>query len=80
MGNSLACCGKNDSDPNNINTELGKEQSNSAKMRAIVKIQSLFRAVMARKRVKALRESMGVKSMMHHANFSGPANYDNPAV
>lgn len=79
MGSSIACCGKSDSDPNNINTELGRDFS-GAKLKSIIRIQCLFRGVLARKRVRQLKESMGVKSMMHHANFTGPANYDNPAV
>ena len=30
--------------------------------------------------MRRLKESSGVKSMMHHGTFQGQANYDNPAV
>ena len=80
MGNSLACCGKNESDPNNLDTtKLGNYQG-ATKLRSIIRIQSIFRGYMARKRVKALKETYGVKSMMNHFDFTGPANYDNPEV
>lgn len=81
MGNSLACCGKSESDPNNINTDLGREYNSGAKLRAIIKIQARFRGFLARKYVRQLKEQSGVKSMMNlNNNFSGPANYDNPEV
>jgi hypothetical protein len=80
MGSTLACCGKSDSDPNNINTDLIKDFNSSAKLKSIIRIQTLFRGFLARRRVRQLKESMGVRSMMHNTNFTGPANFDNPAV
>lgn len=56
MGNSFACCGKSDTDPNNINTELGREFNSGAKLRYIIKIQSHFRGFLARKRVRSIKE------------------------
>ena len=52
MGNSLACCGKSDSDPNNINTEFGGEFKSASKLRQIIKIQAHFRGFLTRKRVR----------------------------
>lgn len=80
MGNSLACCGKNEADPNNLDTGKLNQYNGPAKLRSIIRIQSIFRGFMARKRVKALKETSGVKSMMNHFDFTGPANYDNPEV
>lgn len=69
MGSSLACCGKSDSDPNNINTELGKDFNSGAKLKYIIKIQAVMRGYLGRKRVKLIKDSMGVKSMMHSGQF-----------
>ncbi len=80
MGNSLACCGKNDTDPNNLDTGKLGQYSGPSKLRAIIRIQAIFRGYMDRKRVRALKETYGVKSMMNHFDFTGPANYDNPEV
>jgi hypothetical protein len=80
MGSAIGCCGKQEDDPNNVTTNhnLNKDFHSSDKLRRIVAIQSVFRGFLARKRVKAIKESgSGMKSMMHHFNFNGPANYDN---
>ena len=37
MGNSLACCGKNDADPNNLDT-FKKDNLSSDKIRMIIRI------------------------------------------
>lgn len=38
MGNSLACCGKNDTDPNNLDTGKLGQYSGPSKLRAIIRI------------------------------------------
>jgi len=38
MGNSMACCGKSEADPNNINTELGRDYNSGAKLKSVIKI------------------------------------------
>ena len=66
MGNSLACCGSNDNDPNNMNTDnLVKDLHSADKIRMIIRIQAAFRGYMDRKRVGSLRVTGGHKSMMH---------------
>jgi hypothetical protein len=81
MGSALACCGKQEEDGSNLNTALlGKEYHSADKMRRIIRIQACFRGFMARKRVKAIRGDDGVKSMMNHFNYNGPANFENPEV
>jgi hypothetical protein len=80
MGNAMTCCGKSDSDANNINTGTLQGLSSAERIRVIVKIQSIFRGFLARKRVKAIRESGGIRSMMNHNNYQGAPNYDNPEV
>ena len=52
MGNSLACCGKNEADPNNFKVDEFNNLKGSDKIRMIIKIQAFFRGVLARKRVK----------------------------
>lgn len=70
MGNSFACCGKQDSDANNINTSDPKNTALSGKkLRLIVKIQAAFRGYLGRKRVALLRESSGTKQMMNKFNY-----------
>lgn len=77
----MACCGKQEEDANNLNTQgFNKDVHSNDKIRRIVKIQSLFRSYMARKRVKAIREGTGTKSMMNNFNYNGPENYENPEV
>lgn len=80
MGNSFACCGKSDVDPNNLDTTKFQNYQGPSKLRAIIRLQAAFRGFLARRRVKTMKESMGVKSMMNHFDFTGPANYDNPEV
>ena len=80
----MACCGKNDADPNNINTDqFGKGHDylhQADKIKTIIRIQAAFRGYMARKRVRSLRFSGGGRTMMHAANYNGVANYENPEV
>jgi len=33
MGNSMACCGKTDSDPNNVNTGFGGGETSSGQLK-----------------------------------------------
>lgn len=87
MGNAMGCCGKSDDDPNNVNTTGGvhlnaKDFHSGEKLRRIVRIQAAFRGFLGRKRAQNIRSGAvtAPKSMMHHFNFSGPANYDNPEV
>lgn len=82
MGNGMACCGKQDDDPNNLNTAtLGKDKHSLNKLRMIVKIQAAIRGYLTRKRVRGLKEGQfGGKAMMNHFNFSGPTNFENPDV
>jgi hypothetical protein len=82
MGNSLACCGSNEEDPNNMTTgNLGRDLHSPDKIRMIIKIQATFRGYLDRKRVGSLRVTGGHKSMMHsnHA-YQGVANYENDDV
>jgi hypothetical protein len=66
----MTCCGKGDSDPNNLNTDaFHKDFQSWDKLVMIIKIQSQIRAYLARKRVRMLRGTQGTKSMMHHTNF-----------
>ena len=66
MGNSLACCGSNEQDPNNMDTNnFVKDLHSADKIRMIIRIQSAFRGYMARKRVGSLRVTGGQRSMMH---------------
>ena len=51
MGNSFACCGKNDQDPNNLDTTKLGNYHGAAKLRMIVKIQAAFRGFLTRKQV-----------------------------
>lgn len=54
----MACCGKGDSDPNNLNTDaFTKDFQGWDKLLMIIKIQSAIRAYLARKRVRLLRGS-----------------------
>lgn len=70
MGTTMGCCGKNDSDPNNITTDLfHKDMAGHDKLGIIIKIQAVIRGALARKRVRKLKASEGTKSMMYHANF-----------
>ena len=55
MGNSLACCGKSDSDPNNLDTNFNKDFQHPNKMRYIIKIQAVMRGYLTRKHVQILR-------------------------
>ena len=80
MGNSFACCGKNDQDSNNLDTAKLGNYHGAAKLRMIVKIQAAFRGFLTRKHVQRLRAGQEAKSMMNHFDFSGPANYDNQDV
>ena len=81
MGSTMACCGKQDEDPNNIVTGgFTKWHYTGDKIYNIIKIQAIFRGYLARKRVKALKSSEGIKSMMNNFNYNGPANYENPEV
>ena len=50
MGNAMACCGKNESDPNNFKVD---DFSNikGDKLRMIIRLQAAFRGYLARKRV-----------------------------
>ena len=58
----------------------------SERVAIIIRIQAAFRGYMARKRIQQLRGSMGYRAhgmagmMMHNADGSMPANYDNPDV
>jgi len=53
MGNSMACCGKSESDPNNINTAgFSRDINSSDKIALIIKIQAGMRGFLARRRVK----------------------------
>lgn len=56
MGNTFACCGKSDVDPNNLDTSRFQNYQGPSKLRAIIKVQAVFRGFLARKRVKALKE------------------------
>lgn len=77
----MACCGKNESDPNNVNTDMfTRDYQGNNNIKLIVKIQAGIRGFLARRRVAKLRSSVGTKSMMHHSNFQGPVNYENPEV
>ncbi len=80
MGNSFACCGKNDADPNNVDTNKLSDTKGGIKIRAIVKVQALIRGYLTRKKVKAIQQSMQIHPMMHNSDYNGPANYDNPDV
>lgn len=60
MGQTFACCSNNNVDNNDIKTNdfhnsLNKLKS-SDKLALIVKIQALFRGVLARKRVQRVRD------------------------
>jgi hypothetical protein len=95
MGQTLACCGKNDSEVGEIKTHnLYKDHGVSSKflqlsqkeqIRIIVKIQALFRGYLARKRVHMIKQSLGYRTnqgMMVNYQIDGsvPLNYDNPDV
>ena len=81
MGSAMACCGKQEDDQNNLNTQgFTKDMHSNDKIRRIVKIQAIFRGYLTRKRVRALRDSGGTKSMMNNFNYNGPENYENPEV
>jgi hypothetical protein len=73
MGSTLACCGKNEADPNNLTT-TGWDSKGGAniKLAIVVKIQAHMRGFLARKRVKRIRNQGGSagKSMMYYNNMS----------
>jgi len=79
----MACCGKTDSDPNNVNTSgftnQGDRKGAHFNIQSVVKMQSLIRGFLARRRVQRLRESSG-RRMMHYGNYNGQANYENQDV
>ena len=56
MGNTMACCGKSEADPNNITNEPFYGQASSSvsadKLKYIIKIQAFVRGELARKRVR----------------------------
>lgn len=76
----MACCGTKENENEVLTPPYLTGAMSADKLRRIVKIQAAFRGYMTRKRVKAIRDNEGVKSMMNHFNFQGPANYDNPEV
>lgn len=52
MGGAVACCGKNEADPNNINTTgFHKGSYNNLNIGLIVRMQAAMRGFLARKRV-----------------------------
>ena len=52
MGNSMACCGKSDTDPNNVNTSLGYNQGLHLDIKKIIRIQAMARGFLVRMRHK----------------------------
>lgn len=70
MGNAMACCGKTDSDPNNINTggfgvgTTGDKKGSHLNIVLVVKIQAAIRGYLDRKRVKRIK-NQGGRAMMH---------------
>lgn len=81
MGQAFGCCGTNDGqDMGNVTTTGGTVSQD--KMLKIIKMQALVRGFLARRRFArhfGQTNSQG-RAMMHHDNFSGPANYENPDV
>jgi hypothetical protein len=72
MGSSLACCGKNEVDPNNLTTSGWDTKGSNLKITTIVRIQAHIRGYLGRKRVKRIRNQGGSagKSMMYYNNMS----------
>lgn len=73
MGQTLACCGKNDGDTGEVKTgnfyrdmHLQSPKfaalSERQKLALIIKIQSIFRGYMARKRVHLIKQSLGYRT------------------
>ena len=52
MGNAVACCGKSETDPNNVNTALGYGQASHLDIKQIIRIQALARGFLTRIRLK----------------------------
>jgi len=73
MGNAMACCGKSEADPNNINTAgfLGEGKKGHLNIAQIVKIQALMRGYLDRKKVKKINYNGGRQLMMHQNNYTG---------
>ena len=80
----MTCCGKNDFEPNEVQTDpFGgmKDLKSVDKIALIVRIQKQFRGFMSRKRVKRLRETGGHHTMPRSSmGPDGTFNYDNPDV
>ena len=95
----MTCCGKSDIDSNDIKTgNFYQEQymqspkfaalKNFEKIALVIKLQSVFRGYLARKRVQMIKESLGYRTNqgMMVANYPVGAdgnivlNYENPDV
>lgn len=82
----MACCSKQDIDSNDIKTSdfnsKWQDMKHADKMALIVRIQSVFRGFLARKRVKRILDAQGFHPGMGHYQPSpdGVINYDNPDV
>ena len=95
MGQTLACCGKSDTEVGEVKTNnFYKDHGVSSRflqlslreqIRIVIKIQALFRGYLARKRVQQIKQSMGYRTnqgMMvnYPVDANIPLNYDNPDV
>lgn len=98
MGQAIACCGKSDVDPNDVKTNFltgngafdALNQSPkfaaltpSQRLALVIKIQSVFRGYLGRKRVSQVREHFyRAGGMMAYGMPDGgmQVNYDNPDV